>query len=71
MYRRMLSFLNNLFGRRSRGFARFGRRQNNLAHTLGGRRGGMALGTLASIAAPFVIRKLMARRAQRTYGAAY
>jgi hypothetical protein len=31
----------------------------------------MALGTIASIAAPFVIRKLMARRAQRQYGEAY
>lgn len=29
------------------------------------RRGGMALGTIASIAAPFVIKKLMARRQQR------
>jgi hypothetical protein len=46
------------------------RRQSPLARVFGGRRSavtparaGMGLGTIASIAAPFVIRKLMARRA--------
>jgi hypothetical protein len=31
----------------------------------------VALGTLASIAAPFLIRKWMQRRQQRAYGPAY
>jgi hypothetical protein len=59
----MLSFLRNLFGRQTRRSGWFGRERQTPAY---GRRGGMALGTLASIAAPFVIRKLLARRAQRT-----
>jgi hypothetical protein len=67
----MFNLLRNLFGRRSRGFNPFQRRQSALGRTVGEHRGSMALGTLASIAAPFVIRKLMQRRAQRGYGAAY
>ena len=38
-------------------------------HAIGGHRRGVALGTLASIAAPFIMRKLMSRRAQRAQGA--
>jgi hypothetical protein len=63
----MLNLLRNLFGRRQSRFGGFGRRQNALVTP---RRGGMALGTLASIAAPFIIRKMRARRAERTYGSA-
>lgn len=59
----MLSFLRNIFGRSSRRSGWFGRDRQAPAY---GRRGGIAFGTLASIAAPFVIRKLLARRAQRT-----
>lgn len=69
-----MSFLENLFGRRSRGFGRFGRsgrRQNALTRTFGNRRGGMALGTLAAIAAPFIMRKLRHRRAEHAYSGAY
>ena len=67
----MLNLLANLFGRNQRSF--FGRRpQSGLGALLHGRRqsgygrrGGMALGTIASIAAPFLIRKLQNRRTQR------
>jgi hypothetical protein len=67
----MMSLLNNLFGRRSRGFGRFGRRHRGMAHNLGGRRGGMELGTIAAIAAPFIMRKMRSRHMQRAQGAAY
>jgi hypothetical protein len=56
---KFLSFLPFL-RRRSR-FGRFG----ELAGRVGPRRGGFALGGLLSLALPFVIRKLMARRADR------
>jgi hypothetical protein len=55
----MMSLLNNLFGRRHRRFGGFGRR----SHHLDRRSGGMALGSIAALAAPFVIRKLRQRRA--------
>jgi len=44
----------------------FGRRNQ---YALDRRRGGMALGTIASLAAPFIIRKVMQRRSQRAYAA--
>ncbi len=59
----MLSFIKNLFGRQQRGF--FGRN----AQRVNNHRGGVALGTLGAIAAPFVIRKLRARMAQRQQAA--
>jgi hypothetical protein len=62
----MMQIFRMLFGGRSRGIGGLlGRRQPGLAQQVGARRGGMALGTIATIAAPFVIRKLMERRAQR------
>ncbi len=57
----MLNILKNLFGQRQRS-GWFGRN----AHMLGGRRGGIALGTIATIAAPFIFRKVKARLAQRS-----
>ncbi len=69
----MLNLLSNLFlGRRPSGLARlFSRnRQGGLANTVNNNRGMSALGTIASIAAPFVIRKIMASRAQRQQRAA-
>lgn len=61
----MLDILKNLFiARQSRGLFGLGRRAPMRGLTAG--RGGMALGTLAAIAAPFVLRKLAAHRAQRT-----
>lgn len=56
LLRSILPFLN----RRSNRFGRFG----NYATR---RNGGMALGTLASLAAPFVIKKLMAKRHAREH----
>jgi hypothetical protein len=56
----MLSFIKNLFGQRQR--SGFFRREAPMSN---GRRGGIALGTLATIAAPFVIRKLRSRMAER------
>ena len=70
----MLSLFRDLFGRRSRRFGRFGglnRRSHALSRTMDRRRGGMTLGTLAALAAPFIIRKLRERRAMRAYGGAY
>jgi hypothetical protein len=58
-----MGFLSNIFGRRSR-FGFFNRRQERNA--LMRRRGGIGLGAVLSLAAPFVIRRLMARRAART-----
>lgn len=63
----MLNLLANLFlGRRRTGlmglFDR--RRHGGVANGLNTHRGASALGTIATIAAPFVIRKLMERRAQ-------
>jgi hypothetical protein len=57
-----MKFFNNLFGRRSRGF---GRRSRRNRYALDRRRGGMALGTLMTLAAPFIIRKVMNRRSER------
>jgi hypothetical protein len=67
----MFSLLSSLFGRRSRRTGLFGRRSNNVGRTIGNHPRGIALGTLASIAAPFIARKLMARRQQRAYGPGY
>jgi hypothetical protein len=67
----MMSLFSNLFGRRSRRRGLFGRRSNNFGRTIGNHRRGLALGTLASIAAPFIVRKLMVRRQQRAYAPAY
>ncbi len=64
----MLQTLANLFlGRRRTGLAGLfaPRRQGGLANTMNNNRGASALGTLATIAAPFLIRKLLARREQR------
>lgn len=44
--------------------SRFGR-VGELAGRVGPKRGGIAMGALLSIAAPFIIRKLNARRAER------
>ena len=66
----MLSMLKNLFGHKSRGFGRFGRRQSGIGRMFGNRRGGMALGSIAALAAPFVMRKLRSRRTQRANVAA-
>jgi hypothetical protein len=63
----MLNLIRNFFAPRQRGFHPFRRRQTGLAHTMGAHRGGVALGTLATVAAPFIVRKLMARRAARNY----
>lgn len=65
----MLNFLLNMFGgRRSRGFGGFGygRRPSGLSRMFGGGRG-MAMGSIASMAAPFLLRKLSARRQQRAH----
>ena len=62
----MLQFLANLFlGRRRSGvLGLFNRnRQGGIANGVNNHRGATAVGTLATIAAPFLIRKLMARRA--------
>lgn len=64
----MLSLLANLFlGRRRSGLAGMfsSRRRGGLANTLNSNRRASALGTVATVAAPFLIRKLMDRRAQR------
>ncbi len=66
----MMAFLRNLLPfldrRSSSRFSRLGNRTSALAHRVGTKRnGGIALGTLFSLAAPFVIRRLMARRRQR------
>lgn len=52
LLRTVLPFLNR------RSSSRFGRLGNYATR----RNGGMALGTLASIAAPFIIKKVMAKR---------
>ena len=64
---RGMSLFKNLFAPRSRGWNPFARRTTFAQD----HRRGMALGTLASLAAPFIIRKLMARRQQRGFGPAY
>ena len=64
----MLNLLANLFlGRRRPGIAGlFDRsRRGGVANAVNTHRGTSALGTIATIAAPIVIRKLMARRAER------
>lgn len=58
----MMDLLRNLFGRRRSRFSRF-RRSNALTI----RRGGIGLGALAMLAAPFVIRKVRARREASAY----
>jgi hypothetical protein len=45
------------------------RRHGGVANAVNSHRGASALGTIATIAAPFVIRKLMARRDQRSAAA--
>ncbi|HSD90127.1 MAG TPA: hypothetical protein VLB44_21500 [Kofleriaceae bacterium] len=60
-----MSFFKNLFGRRSRRFNLFRRRSHRFADNINPRTGGIALGAMATLAAPFVIRKLMARRAEQ------
>jgi len=62
----MLNILANMFrGRRSGISGLFGRRQGGIGAALNNNRKSSALGTIAMVAAPFVIRKLMARRQQR------
>ena len=64
----MLSKLANLFlGHRRSGLAGLfdRRRHGGVANAVNAHRGASALGTIATIAAPFVIRKLMAMREQR------
>lgn len=70
MPRVMLSIFKNLFGHRSRGFGRFGRRRSGLGRMVGNHRG-MALGSLAALAAPFIMRKLRARHSGRNVAAGY
>jgi hypothetical protein len=41
------------------------RRHGGVANTMNAHRGASALGTVGMLAAPFVIRKLIARRGQR------
>jgi hypothetical protein len=63
----MLNFLSNLLmGNRRSGVAGFfdRRRRGGLVNGVNNNRGVSALGTLAMVAAPFVIRKVMARRQQ-------
>jgi hypothetical protein len=64
----MFRTLANLFlGNRRSGLARLfhRRRQGGVVNAVNNHRGASALGTLATIAAPYVIRKLMQRREQR------
>jgi hypothetical protein len=59
-----MSLFRNLFGRRSRGFNPFARfSRPSFPHNVNRRQGGMALGALTALAAPFIVRKLRARRA--------
>lgn len=60
-----LALFRDLFGRRRSRFPLFRRNQPVVTP----KRGGMAVGTLAAIALPFIVRKLRARRAP--YGPAY
>lgn len=65
----MLGFLSNLFSKRSRnrGFGRrVGAPMSALAHRVGRRNGLLSLGSIAMIAAPFIVNKVRARRAQRS-----
>jgi hypothetical protein len=65
----MKSLFRNLFGSRRRGFNPFHRRSRSFGSMANNHRGGMALGSLAALAAPFIVRKLRARHAQRAaYG---
>jgi len=64
----MLNLLRALFLGRSRGFGPFKRRVDPVVTP---RRGGMALGTIATLLAPFLLRKLSARRAERARMGAY
>jgi len=69
----MLSLLSNLFlGRRRTGIAGLfdRRRRGGAVNAVNNNRTASALGTIATIAAPFVIRKLMERRSQRAAAAA-
>lgn len=63
----MLALLANLFGRRQSRFGAFRNRTGNFARSIGPRRGGIGLGALASIAAPFIINRMRQRRAQRAF----
>jgi hypothetical protein len=60
--RNLLPFLNR---RRASRASRFGNRTSALAHRVGGKRGGIAMGSLLSLAAPFIIKRVMARRADK------
>jgi hypothetical protein len=64
----MMSLFRNLFGSRRRGFNPFQRRQRGFGPMINNHRGGTALASLAALAAPFIVRKLRARHAQRAYG---
>lgn len=62
----MLSFLSNLLmGRRRSGLLGLidRRRRGGLVNGVNNHRGASAIGTVAAIAAPFLIRKIAARRA--------
>jgi len=64
----MFRTLGNLFlGRRRSGLAGMfdRRRHGGVGHAMNTHRKASALGTIAMVAAPFVIRTLMARREQR------
>jgi hypothetical protein len=65
MQQGMFNFLRNLFPsrRRSRFDRMFGRNERALTP----RRGGIALGSLLSLAAPFIINRMRQRRAQRAF----
>jgi hypothetical protein len=67
MTRCMLSLLSNLFGRRSRGFNPFARRQSGFQR-MSNHKGGItagALGSIAAVAVPFLVQRMRARHAQR------
>jgi hypothetical protein len=68
--RYMLSMLSNMFlGRRRSGFLGLfdRRRRGGVVNGVNNHRGASAIGALATVAAPFLIRKLMHRRAQNAH----
>jgi hypothetical protein len=68
----MLNFLVNMFmGRRRTGLAGFfdRSRRGGAVNAVNNHRGASALGAIASVAAPFVIRKLLDRRSMRQHAA--
>ena len=60
-----MSLLRNLFGRRRSRFSNFPLFRRRQQHALTPKRGGIAMGTLLSLAAPFIVRKIQQRRAAR------